>query len=399
MSDDLLNALIDLPLQEFIRNHENDDEQALILKHKTIYDVPAPLVASQISGRRKAKSKLPTFYKTPGIIYPPGKNLEQSSSEQTARYKSTLVGNGNCFADLTAGFGVDTFFLSKIFNETHYIEQSIELLTIAKHNHHCLGNNNIVYHQASCEEFLRETQKMFDLVYIDPSRRNEGNRKVFRLADCTPNVATLLPALFHRASVVLIKVSPLLDIQQGLKELSGVEKVHVVSVSNECKELLFLCRKDYREEPVIETVNILPNELQRFQFNFSTEKNANSLFSDPGIYLYEPNASVLKGGAFKSIATKFNLRKMSPSTHLYTSDDLTPEFPGRIFKLIHALKPDEKDAKRQLPDRKVNVMTRNYPLTAEQLKKKMKLTDGGEQYLIGFSGVTTKFVMLADRIK
>lgn len=399
MSEDLLKAIIDPALQEFICSHENDDEQNLILKHKSICNVPASLVANQINGRRKAKIKLPSFYKTAGIVYPPGRNLEQSSSEQTALFKTTLFDKGDCFVDLTAGFGVDTFFFSKIFNESHYVEQSSGLLPFAKHNHQQLGSGNIQYHESSCENFLRQTQKSFDLIYLDPSRRTEGNQKVFRLADCTPDVTTLLPLMFSRASNILIKVSPLLDLQQGIKELSGVQKIFVVSVGNECKELLFLCNKNFRGEPIIETVNILPNESQRFHFYLSNEKNINATFSNPQNYLYEPNASILKAGAFKSIAKDFDLIKIDASTHLYTSANFVERFPGRIFRCLTLLKPDEKAARKYIPDGKANVTTRNYPLTPEQLKKKMKLTDGGQQYVIGFSGATEKFVMLAERIR
>jgi len=399
MSEDLLKSLANPELQEFIRIHENDDGQDLILKGKTIYGVPAPLVADQISGRKKAKTKLPLFYKTAGVIFPPGKNLEQSSSEETARFKSTLVRRGNCFADLTAGLGVDTFFFSKNFDEAHYVEQSSELLLIAKHNHQQLGSQNIFYHNDSCEHFLNETKKVFDLVYIDPSRRTDRDQKVFRLQNCTPDVTVLLSSIFRKTNTVLIKVSPLLDIQQGIKELPEVEKIFVVSVNNECKELLFLCRKSFVGEASIETINILPNRTEQFNVRLSDEKNTVSTFSDPCTYLYEPNVSILKAGAFKRIASEFGLTKISPSTHLYTSEDLIEKFPGRIFKSITLLKPDEKAAKKHILGGMANVITRNHPLSPDQLKKKMKLRDGGQQYVIGFSGVTEKFVMLAERIK
>jgi len=398
MSEDLLKSLANPALQDFIHIHENDDEQDLILRGKTIFDVPAPLVADQIRGRRKAKTKLPLFYKTAGIIFPPGKNLEQSSSEETARFKSTLINPGECFADLTAGLGIDTFFLSKFFAEAHYVEQMPDLLAIAKHNHQQLGSQHIFYHLDSCEHFLNETKKIFDLVYIDPSRRTGGDQKVFRLRDCTPDITALLPLIFRKTNTVLIKVSPLLDIQQGTKELSAVEKIVVVSVGNECKELLFFCRKNVVEEALIETINILPNESQQFHFRLSDEKNEVCTFSDARAYLYEPNVSILKAGAFKSIASAFGLFKISPSTHLYTSENFVEKFPGRVFKATTLLKPDEK-AKKHIPEGKANVITRNYPLNPEQLKKKMKLTDGGQQYIIGFSGVTEKFVLLAERIK
>lgn len=399
MHESLRTSLLDPSIQQFILEHENDDEQAIVLKYKNIGLLRASLVANQIKCRRKAKTKLPTLYKTAGIIYPPSQNLEQSSSEITARFKTELFKSGERFLDLTGGFGIDTFFFSKIFKEAHYVEPNQELLAIAEHNHRILNSQKIYYHAASAEDFLQNDNHSFDLIYLDPSRRTNGNQKVFRLSDCIPDAAPLLPEIFTKSTTALIKTSPLLDIQEGLKDLSFVEKVYVVSVQNDCKELLFLCKKNFTGEAIIETINFRDDQTERFDFTFSEEKEKKIEFSDPLTYLYEPNASILKAGAFRGIGTKFNLFKLNPSTHFYTSKTFVESFPGRIFKIVAFLKPDQKATAHYLQDGKANIVTRNYPLSTEQLKKRMKLKDGGQNYILGFSGMKSKYACLAERLK
>jgi len=335
------------------------------------------------------------------IIYPPSINLEQSSSEATGKFKAEIVSNETSrqqltVADLTAGFGVDSFFLSKVAKSLDYVEPDSELLSIASHNHIVLGNSTIVHHHHSAEEFLDKVKVSYDLIYLDPSRRDSNAKKVFRLEDCEPNVQTLLPKIFDRTKLVLVKASSLLDIQQGLNELQNVEKVFVVSVNNECKELLFLLHQGFKNEPSIETINLNSDGTTKhtFSFTFNEERETNSAFGTPQIYLYEPNASILKAGAFKSIGEKFDLQKIAPSTHLYTSSLLRSDFPGRVFK-IENLKVEVNDLK----GKKANIITRNYPLKPEELKKKFKLIDGGDQYMIAFSGVSKKFVVLATRLE
>jgi len=400
MSQTPLKSLIKPDIQKFIQEHEYADERALVLSHEIIEDVEASLIAQQISGRRKAKDKLPLFYNTPNIIYPPSINFEQCSSEITAKFKSGLVSSGKKFADLTGGFGIDSFFFSKNFEESHYVEPNEELFHIVKHNHSLLGAHHIQYHNISAEEFFSSNSTNFDLIFIDPSRRSTGNRKFFKLSDCTPNVIKLQDMLFSRTECLIIKASPLLDLQQGLKELRFVENISVVSIENECKELLFICRKKFDKEASIETINILTDgQIDSFSFQFSEEQQAVAKFSDPLLYLYEPNASILKAGAFKTVGTRFQLNKIHPSTHLYTSNDLLRGFPGRIFQIESIVKPDLKILKQYFPDGKANITTRNYPLSPQQLKLKTKLKDGGEKFLIGFSGKNQKFLVAANRVK
>ena len=378
--------------------HENDDEKSLVLKHKNILGVPAIVVAEQIRGRRKARLKLPVLYKTSGIIYPPGVNLEQCSSETAAAFNATVV-NGENMADLTGGFGIDSYFFSKHFRNVAHVEPNKELLEITQHNHHQLHVENIQYHNTTTENVLENTNHHFDLLYIDPSRRAESNQKVFKLSDCVPDVTRLLDVVFAKSDALLIKASPLLDLQQGLRELKFVQRIIVLSVENECKEVLFLCKKDFAKEPLVEAVNILSNGTKEsFSFLFSEERNTPSIFSGPQAYLYEPNASILKAGAFKSIGSRFKINKLHPSTHVYTAENLI-EFPGRIFKIESFVKPDSKTLKAFFPEGKANITTRNYPLSVEELKRKTKLKDGGEEYLIGFSGIDQKFLVVATRLR
>lgn len=390
-------------IQNFLIEHESDDERALVLRQKEVDGIPSAIIATQLSGRKKAKSKLPTWYKTSGIIYPPAINLEQCSSEATALFKTHIikshVSSRRIAADVTGGLGVDTFFFSTLFESVHYAEPNDELFEITKHNHDRLGASNITHHCLRAEEFIEQTDLVFDLVYLDPSRRDENSRKVYQLADCLPDITVLQPALFHKTSFILLKTSPLLDIQQGLREIQQVKKVFVVSLKNECKELLFLAEKNYAGDTIIEAVDLFENGIVQSSFSFTTsdEKSAHAKLGELDSYLYEPNASILKSGAFKLISERFALTKLDVNTHLYTSSSLVPNFPGKVF-IIECFNPDTKKLKELLPDGKVNVVSRNYPLTPDQIKKKLRLRDGGPKFLIGFSSAKKKHLVLCSRI-
>jgi hypothetical protein len=395
--------LISTPeVQEYLSANESIDEKKLLLAKKEILGISSSELANQIIGRRKAKLKFPSWYQTTSIVYPPSGNLEQSSSEATAKFKAALIQSElidfNLLVDLTGGFGVDTFFLGKLFLEVIHIEPNENLSSITAHNHRLLGTS-ILHVQQTAEDFLQTNKKRADLFFIDPSRRSES-KKVFKLADCQPNIAALQDVLFSFSRFILTKASPLLDIQQALRELKHVTKVAVVSVENECKELLLLQKLGFVGEPFIETIN-LSNDgsvVERFVFTALEERAATVVFSSPLDYLYEPNVSILKSGAFKLVAKRFGLTKLQANTHLYTSTLLFTDFPGRVFK-IEALNPTLQMLKELLPEGKANVATRNYPLSAQELKKKLKLNDGGGKFVIGFSEERRKSVVIASRIK
>ncbi|HEY0651619.1 MAG TPA: class I SAM-dependent methyltransferase [Chryseosolibacter sp.] len=400
MEPGILDKITSAAFQQFIRANENADVNTLVLKQQSVLDVPAAIVAEQISGRKKAKEKFPTFYNST-TIYPRSLNLEQSSSEQTATFKAKIFLQTlpvcKSLIDLTGGFGVDSFFLSKVFKAVHYLEPDGELFEIVSRNHNYLGARNITHHNIRAEVFLAEEQEA-SAFFIDPSRRLE-EKKVFRFSDCQPNVVSLKNNIFAAADYLMVKAAPLLDLKLGIEELGNVTKVFVVSVDNEVKELLLLCKNHFSGEASIEAVNLLRSSSEVFSFNFSEEEMTKSDFSDPASYLYEPNASILKAGAFKSIGKNFGLNKIQANTHFYTADILVNEFPGRIFKIVSEVKPEKKVVARFFPDGKANVIARNYPLSPVELKKKTALNDGGNRYLLAFAGQTKKFVLVADRIK
>jgi THUMP domain-like len=397
-----LDALSTPEVQSYIADHESTDEKELILKHRTLFGIPSSAIAVQITGRRVAKRKIPSYYRQKGIVYPPSANLAQSSSEQTARFKTKCLRlycdfdlEGKSGVDLTGGFGVDSFFLSEGFAAWDFVEPDEPLLEIARHNHQLLGRKKIRHIHSPAEKIIPQA----DFAFIDPSRRIK-NKKVFRLADCVPSMAALTPVLRRKTEAFLIKASPLIDLQQGIKELNCVHAIFVVSHENECKEVLFFCRPVGNPDPKVFCIDLNMDGDPKFEFLFhlSHEKSEKSVLSDPLTFLYEPGAAILKAGAFKSVGMAFGLRKLGISTHVYTSERCDNRFPGRIFR-IEKINPDPGELDQYFPGRKANVMTRNYPLSPDQLKKKLKLHDGGEKYLIGFSGVKKKFIVTAERIK
>jgi 16S rRNA G966 N2-methylase RsmD len=401
---EILQTLSSGPVQRYILENENQDVREMVLRNKVLFSIPAAQLSEQISSRRKAKEKLPLYYDTSGIIYPPPKNLEQSSSQATALFKTRIMlnvlpGKEAICADLTGGFGIDSYFFSKTVKKIHYVEPDPFLLEIAKHNHELLGAANIEYHTCTAEAFVQSTSVSFDFIFLDPSRREETGKKIHALADSHPNVLPLKNNLFSKTPLILLKASPLLDIQAGAAELGGVKNVFVISVKNECKEVLFLCERDFTGTPLIEAVNILEGDsFDQFRFTFPEEQNEKVGFSDPLKYLYEPNASILKAGAFKSVATRFNVKKVARNTHLYTGAELIEAFPGKKFEIEKFVKPDASEVKPYFPEAKANVTTRNYPMTPEALRKKTGLKDGGEKYLIGLSGERKKILLVAKRL-
>lgn len=400
----LIEALSAGPVRQYITDHEKHDLRDIILKHKDILGIPTAQLFDQIASRKKAKDKLPLYYSTPGIIFPPPENLEQSSSERTAQFKAevarALVTSGNsAAADLSGGFGVDTFFFSRTFMHVNYVEPERSLLELARHSHQLLGAHNVSYNLNTAEEFVRTTTASFDVIYIDPSRRTDTKKRVYSLKEARPDVVTLADEIFDHADNLMIKASPLLDIQAAIQQLRYVKEVFVVSFHNEVKELLIVCARNHEGIPTIRAENLFDNNSQEsFAFTFQEEQDQQAQYSDPLAYLYEPNASILKGGAFKTVGNRFNLKKIQPSTHLYTSDEFMESFPGRKFRIERYVKPDAAMLKPFFPDGRANVTTRNYPLSPDALKKRTGLTDGGDKFLIGFSGRHKKFLVVATKL-
>jgi len=400
-----VDSILNEDVQEFLSLNEGEDVQKLLLKQKDFQGIPMEWIAQQLTARKKAKTKISNWYNTKGIVYPPSVNLEQSSSDATAKFKLTFLkelikdeGKVIRAVDLTGGFGVDTYSLSKRAQHIDYVEPDTDLYELAKHNHKILKGHNITHYNASAEDYLDTLDETIDLLFIDPSRR-KGTRKIFKLEDCEPNVIEIQQQVFQKTEYILIKTSPLLDIQQGLRELNRVCQVIVVAVCNECKELLFLLKRDFSGEPPIRVVelNNYGEIVSDASLTIEEEKVATVSFSNPLIYLYEPSAALLKAGAFKWTAGKFQLKKLAVSSHLYTSDEIT-DFPGKIYKVLEHVKLNNK-LKDQFTNGHANIIIRNFPLTVPEVKEKTGLKEGGDQYLLLTQTEKEKFVMIAERVK
>ena len=384
--------------QQFIEDHLNDHPANLMFQASRYPHLPMGQVVEQITSKRKAKYKIPEWFATRGIIYPPRLSMEQCSSQVTAEYKASLV-EGESMVDLTGGFGVDSYFLSKSFQKAHYVERYAHLVELANHNFSQLKAAHISLHEAQASTFLESIQEPVDLIFLDPARRDTENKKVVLLADCEPNVVELMPLLRQKARTIMIKTSPMLDIKKAMADLEGVSSVHVVADRNEVKELLFVINvSDQGLEPQVHCQNFMGNELESFTFDYKQEGEMQAELGVVDQYLYEPNASILKAGAFKSITRDFSLKKLHNNTHLYTASEAGFSFPGRIFKVLDKVSLNKKQLRKVLPDLKANVTVRNYPMTVAQIRKKTGLKEGGELFLIGLTDVKKAQVLLAARV-
>ncbi len=402
-------------------------------KYKHLSDEEWRWFLQQVEGRERTADKLPTFAAIEDWWYPVRLSCEQCSSELTARYKAQIVlgtwSNGTCL-DLTGGYGVDTYFLSEHFARTDYVEQNAELCRIAEHNFALSPKSkverqklSIAVHNTIAEDFLLSSpcgEAGWGLIFLDPARRDSHGGKVFKLADCTPNVVELLPALLDHLAPdgrIMLKLSPMIDITQALKELSAVSgqpsdltwDVYIVAVKNEVKEVLLLsqCLKapindhivngKMVNDQIIKCIDLSRPE-QAFTFTREEEQAAqpqivNGTWSN-GTWIYEPNAAILKAGAYKLVGERFGLQKLDPNTHLYISDRLVEHFPGRVWRIN-----DKMVNAKMVNGQMANVLCRNYPLTPEQLKKKLHLRDGGTAYVIGCRVAGKPVVLLAERVE
>jgi hypothetical protein len=378
----LNKQLVTSDIQEFLFKNPDLDPLAVSLGKSPFPGVSSRELAGQLSGRKKARIKLPFWYSQAGIYYPPLLNLEQASSEHTGRYKATLI-DGDTLLDVTGGSGIDTFLMSKAFREVHYVERNPDLAQIAAHNFKILGGKNIRVHQGDALALLQgdltegkaSGHRPFDWIYLDPSRRKENRRKVFLLDDCEPPLPEILPELFEVSENIMVKTSPMLDITEGTRQMRNVREVHIVAVGNEVRELIWLLQKGYTGDTERIAVD-LKTDFHPFRFYAKDEVVVQAPFSNPMEYLYEPNAAILKAGGFKSIAARYHLNKIHLNTHLYTSDSCIA-FPGRRFKILQNL--EYKPGK--LPYTRANVSTRNFPESVATLRKRNRIKDGGETYL------------------
>ncbi|PNQ72972.1 SAM-dependent methyltransferase [Hanstruepera neustonica] len=373
-------SILNIENQEFINKNLNEDISDLLLtKHKDI-TTDIKLLAEQIEAKKRCKNKLPTWFNSPFILYPNKLNIEQTSSEFTAHYKANLIKTqGKTLIDITGGFAVDAYYFSKYFDSVTHCEISQELSEIVAHNFKQLQVDNISCVHSDGIAYLKKQKTTFDWIYIDPSRRHDAKGKVFFLNDCLPNVPKHFDLLFSKSDHILIKTSPLLDISAGINELDHVKSIFVLAVNNEVKELLWVLEKNYEAAIKITAVNLIKDKEETFCFDISKESSYDVNFSHPLTYLYEPNAAILKAGAFNSLASQFNLCKLHKHTHLYTSDTLF-EFPGRKFKVENVI-PYNKKKFKKTNIKKANITTRNFPETVKDIRKKLSIQDGGDIYL------------------
>lgn len=366
---------------EFIRTHSRDDVRLLALQAPRYSDVDMPAAIVQIAGRQAAANKIPSWQSIEELWYPRHLSMEQCSSEITAQYKSTLA-DGETLADLTGGFGIDCAFMASRFRKVSYVERQEELCEIAKHNFPLLGLKHITVYN---EDGVAHLQKMepVDCIFIDPARRNEHGGKTIAISDCEPDVEELEELLLSKGKQIIIKLSPMLDLTLALKNMKHVREVHVISVNNECKELLLIIGNEPSLLIPIHCINLTPKEKQTFTFTREGELTSECLYTkELGKYLYEPNASILKAGAFRSIASRYEVKKLHPNSHLYTSDLWIENFPGRSFLITGQCSFNKKEIKETIGElKKANITVRNFPATVAEIRKRTKLSDGGEVYL------------------
>ena len=393
--------------KEYIKQHRNDDIYRLALT-KAPEGVDLQYALSQISAYQTLSKKVPSWAECDELIFPRQLSLEQSSSELTARYKAELIrefmdSDDYQHIDLTGGMGIDCYFIAQYASQSHYIEQNPELCTIAQHNFAYL-NSNISVHNTTAEEFLNILSPCFrgtsptgggglstlnsqlsTLIYLDPARRGDHGQKLVSISDCQPNVIELLPQMFGLTNKIVVKLSPMLDITRAINELSHIEKLYVISVNNECKELLLLINKECETDTEIYAVNIdnKGNKSDILKGTIPSESQIGiSHAREVGTYLYEPFAAHLKSGLYKTIAQQYGVEKLHQHSHLYTSNTLNNDFPGRKFQVKEVIPFDKKSAKALFKSlSKANITTRNFPLSVSELRTQYKIKDGGETYI------------------
>ncbi|MDG3581608.1 class I SAM-dependent methyltransferase [Galbibacter sp. CMA-7] len=391
MNKNILNTGIQL----FITKNLNTDISSLLLKGVHLDGVSPKEVAQQIEAKKKTKKKLPTWFNSKQIYYPNKLNIEQTSSEETAQYKSKII-KGKTLVDITGGFGVDTYYFAKKFETVIHCEINKELAEIAAHNFKILNTKNIHAIHQNGVAFLEESKKHFDVIFLDPSRRDASKNKVFLLHDCEPDILKILPFLLKKSNLVLMKTSPLIDLSKSIEDLRHVKEIHIVAVNNEVKELLWLLGPNAGTDIQIKTVNMLNEGSQCLNFAWQEESANIATFSVPEKYLYEPNAAVLKSGAFNILTQKFAVSKLHPNTHLYTSNHKI-DFPGRGFIIKEILPYNKKILKKALPGNKANITTRNFPESVAQIRKKTGIKDGGDIYLFFCTNFNNEKIVISAK--
>lgn len=384
-------------VQEFIKVHENDAITNLVLKGSPFKDVSIQLIAQQIKGRQIAKQKLPGLYNKDKIIYPPKLNLEQASSEETAKYKSEIVSKNYSLIDLTGGYGIDTLAFSSSVDHLSYCELNSTTFLYATHNFKAL-NKKIKAYNVDGLDHLRQCKENFDWIFIDPARRDNHSNKVFRLEDCTPNILEHFNLFRSKCSYMMLKLSPLFDLNLSLKQVPHVAEIHIVASKNEVKELLLIVDFENKHSNIKITAVNLSTGQEVFTTNYS-DLNHEQKLSLPKTYLYEPNGAIMKSGFYGALCRRYNVSALGVNSHLFTSEHLI-DFPGRRFKINKITAPKQKELNKYIPSKKANISTRNYPLNPNQIKKKYKLKDGGSNFVFFTENIKKeKIALICEKIK
>ena len=366
---------------DFVKAHENEDTARLLLSAARYPSIDMPAAVQQIEGLRTAREKWPSLLTCGEYMYPPRLNREQSSSEPTARYKANILSTECCslhtVADLTGGMGIDTLAFARVAQHVDYVEHDPQLCALMEHNLSALGVDNVTVHCADSIKWLLSRQQVYDLLFVDPARRDSYGRKVAAFEDCAPNILEHAEMLRSCCRKLMVKASPMIDIDLACRQLGDVEEVHIVGVKGECKEVLFVCGEPKGEPRIV---------CGTFVFTRNEEAAAVGCYCQRvGRYLYEPNATLMKGGPFKLIGQRYGLNLLGGNTHLYTADRRVEEFPGRVFEVLKELKLSRKEVAMAIPDGKAHFVTRNYPVEAAALQRQLGLKEGGDHFVIATS--------------
>ncbi|MGX9985525.1 THUMP-like domain-containing protein [Soonwooa purpurea] len=368
-----MQTILNKDIQDYINANLHADLHSLLLKKSPFDGISLQEIVQQIKGKKVAEKKFP-FLKKEGIIFPPNLNLEQASSQSTAVYKAQLL-QGKSFIDLTCGFGIDAYFLSQNFEQVTLVEQNESLIKIVEHNW-TVFDRKAKFINENLETFLSKNQSQFDVIYLDPARRDQQLKKKFLLEDLSPNLLEIQDVLNEIGKKIVVKLSPLIDISYLISVLKNITEIQIIAVKNDVKELLVVIEPQHSYNEIqCSCINLESNEAV-FTFNIDDEKRSHASFGEASNYLYIPNNSILKSGAFNLISKTFNLTKLHPNTHFYTSEILVKNFPGRILNI------EKIDARQIEKNSKYNIISKNHPLSPDDIKKKYKIKDGGNQYLI-----------------
>ena len=380
--------------RNFIEQNLDADIRQLALKGCRDKDVDIDVAIRQIAGRQTARRKLPSWAALDGILYPPHLNMEQCSSEQTARYKARICSShpsSKTLVDLTGGFGVDFAFMSEAFDEATYVERNSELFAISS------ANMKILAPKAKClnEDGLEVLHRLdhVSMIFMDPARRDNHGARTYGISDCTPNVLEIKDELLQKADVVMLKLSPMLDWHKAISDLGEqyIKEVYIVSVQNECKELLIVMQQQPAEPPTVYCVN----DDSVFSYHPSSISSNHISHHSSLIYLYEPNASIMKAGCFAEIEQAFEVSQLAPNSHLFASDQAIADFPGRKFRVTAVTSMNKQELKQALKDiRQANIAVRNFPMSVADLRKRLKLSEGGNDYIFATTLTEGKKVLI-----